>query len=267
MFNSLRSRGEGALVGFTTAGDPDPKGSMKIAQALIDGGVDVLELGIPFSDPIADGPSIQQSSSRALSSGTTPQTVLDMARQLKPQRNIPIVLLTYYNIIYHTGLEQFFAKAKERRVDGIVVPDLPIDEADEYRAAANKAKVGTIFLATPATPDPRLKRIVECSSGFIYLVSVYGVTGARSEIQNITLETLQRVKRLTDLPVAVGFGVSKPEHVEKLVSSGADGVIVGSLFADIIGRHLGNLEETCNIIKQTASALKQATKRAAIAHI
>lgn len=226
-----------------------------------------MELGIPFSDPIADGPSIQASSQRALSGGTTPQTALNMARQLKTQTSIPIVILTYYNIIYHMGLEQFFAKARFSGVDGVVVPDLPVDEADEYRAAAAKEKIDTIFLATPATPDLRLKKIIGCSSGFIYLVSVYGVTGARSGVQSITLETLKRVKRLTDLPVAVGFGVSKPEHAETLVSSGADGVIAGSLFSDIISSHLGNLEETCSIIKQTASGLKRATKKAAITHI
>ncbi len=260
VFAELRGRGEGCLVGFTMAGDPDQESSLKVAQALLDGGVDVLEVGIPFSDPIADGPSIQAAAQRALTAGMTPRVALRLMQEINVQSDSPLVILTYYNIIYRFGLGRFFQAARRVGVQGVVVPDLPVDEAHDYRVAASREGVHTIFLATPATPQARLTRIASCSTGFLYLVSVFGVTGARSAVQEVTIETLRRAKSCTNLPVAVGFGISKPEHVGRLVANGADGVIVGSLLSDIIGRHLGSTESMCDALRRKVAELKTATR-------
>ena len=179
VFQKLKAQGEGALIAYITAGDPQLMLTPKIAQALIKGGADILELGLPFSDPIADGPTIQAASIRALNAGTTPQAVLEMAREIKKNNSTPVVIMTYYNSIFKMGLEKFFSLAKDCLVDGVIVPDLPMEEAHDYRKAAAKSGIDTIFLAAPSTTNERLQRIVECSSGFLYLVSHFGVTGTK----------------------------------------------------------------------------------------
>ncbi len=176
-FQKAKASGNGTLVGYIMAGDPTPELTPKIADALIKGGVDVLELGLPFSDPIADGPTIQAASVRALSAGTTPVKVLEIAKEIRLSHDVPIVIMTYYNTIFRMGLEKFFNLAKENLVDGVIVPDLPIEEAAEYVKAAKKFKIDTIFLAAPSTSNERLPKVVACSSGFLYLVSHFGVTG------------------------------------------------------------------------------------------
>ena len=165
-FVKAKAQGCGALIGYVAAGDPTPEVTPKIADALIAGGVDVLELGLPFSDPIADGPTIQAASVRALAAGTTPKKVLEIAKQIKQKHYVPIVIMTYYNPVFHMGLEQFFRLAKERMVDGVIVPDLPVEEAADYRKAAAACGVDTIFLAAPSTSNERLTKIVAASSGF-----------------------------------------------------------------------------------------------------
>jgi tryptophan synthase alpha chain len=262
-FQKLKTRGEGALIGYITAGDPEPQYTPKIADALIKGGVDILELGLPFSDPIADGPTIQAASVRALNAGTTPKAVLGMAKEIRNKHNVPVVIMTYYNPVFRMGLENFFSLAKDCRVDGVIVPDLPVEEADDYKKAASACGVDTIFLAAPSTTAERLRRIVACSSGFLYLVSHFGVTGEKTDVQNSTIQLVKRVQKFTagHVPLAVGFGISKPEHARRIIDAGADGVIVGSAFVNIVSRNLQNRELMLLELEETAHKLKAATTR------
>jgi tryptophan synthase alpha chain len=261
-FQKTKAKGNGALIGYIMAGDPKPELTAKIADVLIRGGVDILELGLPFSDPIADGPTIQAASVRALAAGTTPAKVLEIAKEIRQSHDIPVVIMTYYNPVFRMGLDRFFGLAKECLVDGVIVPDLPIEEADDYKKAANKFDVDTIFLAAPSTSNERLSRIVECSSGFLYLVSHFGVTGAQSAIEDSTIQLVKRVLPFTSgrIPLAVGFGVSKPEHVARIVGAGADGVIVGSAFINLIQKRQSNMNAMLKELQATASELKKATK-------
>jgi tryptophan synthase alpha chain len=260
-FQEAKDRGNGVLIGYIMAGDPNPESTPKIADAIIRGGIDILELGLPFSDPIADGPTIQAASVRALSAGTTPLKVLEVAKQIKQKHDIPIVVMTYYNPVFRIGLERFCRLAKDCMVDGFIVPDLPVEEAGNYRKAARTHGLDTIFLAAPSTTNERLSRIVDSSSGFLYLVSHYGVTGAKTDVEDSTVQLIKRVKPFTadKIPLAVGFGISKPEHVERIIHAGADGAIVGSTFINIIQKNnSGMLKE----LQETAKALKSAAKTA-----
>jgi tryptophan synthase alpha chain len=260
-FSTLKVRGEGALIAYLTAGDPTLQHTPKIVQAIIRGGADIIELGIPFSDPIADGPIIQSAMTRALKSGTTPIVVLKMVKQIREENDIPIVILTYYNPIFRMGLKRFFETAKLCGVDGVIVPDLPIEEASEYKEVAESNKIDTIFLATPSTTDDRLKMIIEYTSGFLYLVSVHGVTGVREKIQNTTIGLVKRALTIASgrIPIAVGFGVSKPEHIRILLENGADGAIVGSGFVKIVEENMHNGERMLQEIENYAMKLKEAT--------
>jgi tryptophan synthase alpha chain len=253
----------GLLIGYITAGDPKPELTPKIADALILGGVDILELGLPFSDPIADGPTIQAASNRALAAGTTPVKVLEMAKKIKSKHEIPVVVMTYYNPVFRMGLDRFCSLAKECMVDGVIIPDLPIEEADDYKKAASKCEVDTIFLAAPSTSNERLSKIVRCSSGFLYLVSRFGVTGEKTALEDSTVQLIKRVLPLTvgKVPLAVGFGISKPEHVKRIIEAGADGVIVGSAFVNIIAKHQGNEDLMLKELEVTARSLKAATAK------
>jgi tryptophan synthase alpha chain len=262
VFQKLKAEGDGALVGYVTGGDPEPGLTPMIAEALIKGGVDILELGIPFSDPIADGPTIQAASVRALQAGTTPKMVLGMAEEIRKQRDVPVAILTYYNPVYRMGLASFFGYARSSGVDGVIVADLPVEEAEDYKRAADACGVDTIFLAAPSTSAERLQRIVERTSGFLYVVSHFGVTGEREAVERSTIQLIQRVLPFTRgrVPLAVGFGVSKPEHVKGIIGSGADGVIVGSAFVNIVDRNLGNVDAMLKEIEETARRLKEAAK-------
>lgn len=265
VFVRLKKQGNGALIGYVTGGDPDPRFTPRIAEALVKGGVDILELGIPFSDPIADGPAIQAASVRALSAGTTPRMVLEMTCEIKKKHNVPVVILTYFNPVFRMGVENFFKLARRCMIDGVVVPDLPVEEAGEHKKAAESCGVDTIFLAAPSTSNERLGKIVACTSGFLYVVSHFGVTGEREKIEESTIQLIKRIAKQTKkrIPIAVGFGVSKPEHVRSIISAGADGVIVGSAFVNIIQRKRENIEAMLREIGETASGLKAATiKRA-----
>jgi len=262
VFEQLKTRDEGALIGYVTAGDPTPEQTPLIAEALIAGGVDILELGLPFSDPIADGPTIQAASLRALNAGTKPRMVLEMAREIKREHDVPVVVMTYYNPVFKMGLERFFEFAKDCLVDGLIVPDLPVEEAAEYREKAQANGVDTIFLAAPSTSTKRLKKIVACSSGFLYLVSHFGVTGEREKIENSTIQLIKRMLPYTKghVPLAVGFGVSKPEHVRSIIEAGADAAIVGSAFVNVIQKNIGNMDRTVAELREVAQSLKDACK-------
>ena len=261
-FQKAKAQGNGALIGYIMAGDPKPELTPKIADALIKGGVDILELGLPFSDPIADGPTIQAASVRALAAGTTPVKVLEIAKEIRQSHDVPIVIMTYYNPVFRMGLEKFFGLAKECLVDGVIVPDLPVEEAGDYKKAASKFGIDTIFLAAPSTSNERLAKIAQCSSGFLYLVSHFGVTGAQAAVEDSTIQLVKRVLPFTSgkIPLAVGFGVSKPEHVKRIIMAGADGVIVGSAFINLIKAHQENIDVLLKKLQATASELKKATK-------
>jgi len=262
-FQTAKANHEGLLIGYITAGDPTPEQTPKIADALIRGGVDILELGLPFSDPIADGLTIQEASLRALNAGTTPQKVLDIAQQIKAQHNnIPIVVMTYYNPVFHFGVDRFLSQAKTAGVDGFIVPDLPVEEATDYQSAAKTRQIDTIFLATPATSSARLRNIVGVSSGFLYLVSRFGVTGVQSSIADSTVQLIKHVHPYTanKIPLAVGFGISKPQHVQQVISAGADAVIVGSAFINIIKANAQNLSVAFVELQAVAAELKSATE-------
>jgi tryptophan synthase alpha chain len=260
VFEGLKSRGEGGLIGYVTAGDPEPRYTPLIAEALIEGGVDILELGLPFSDPIADGPTIQAASVRALNAGTTPKRVLEMSQEIRRKHDVPVVIMTYYNPVFRMGLESFFSFAKDCMVDGLIVPDLPVEEADEYRRVAKDYGVDTIFLAAPSTSSERLRRIVACSSGFLYLVSHFGVTGEQDKIEDSTIQLVKRVLPYTkgNVPLAVGFGISKPEQARSIIEAGANAVIVGSAFVNVVQRNMGNVDRTVAEIREAARKLKNA---------
>jgi tryptophan synthase alpha chain len=232
----FNNRTSPALIGFTVAGDPDLTTSIRIARTLIHAGTDILELGVPFSDPVADGPTIQRAGDRALAAGTTPDTVFAIVHELRQQSDIPIVLLTYVNTVFRRGIEQFYRDARAAGVDGILIADMPVEEAGEVLEAAEKNAIDQILLVARTTSDERLRTIAANAGGFLYLVSVLGVTGARSGVPQAAFDLVRRVKAVTDLPVALGFGISTPDQVASCAAHGADGVIVGSAIVDIIER-------------------------------
>ncbi len=261
VFQKLKTKNEGALIAYVMGGDPEPEYTPKIAEALIKGGIDILELGIPFSDPIADGPTIQAASTRALNAGTTPKKVLEIAKEIKKKHNIPIAVMTYYNLLFKMGLDNFFSTAKQCQLDGTIIPDLPLEEATDYKKTAAKYDIDTIFLAAPSTSNERLRQMLECSSGFLYLVSRFGVTGTKGNVEDSTLSLVKATLTVTNhrIPVAVGFGVSKPEHVKRIIEAGANGVIVGSTFVNIINANLSKTDEMLVELEETARKLKSAT--------
>ncbi len=252
-----------AFIGFTVAGDPDETTSLRIAKALIDGGTDILELGIPFSDPVADGPVIQQADDRALDAGTTPDTVFRLVRAIRAYSNVPIVFLTYYNIVYRRGVGQFYREAQESGVDGILIADMPVEESDEVTRTAARYGIDPIFLVTRTTSDERIKKISGRARGYLYLVSVLGVTGVRDEVSSGAIELLHRVRRHTDLPLALGFGISTPAHAATCAGAGADGVIVGSAIVDIIGKNLDNPDSMEQKIRDYVVQMKHSMQPAA----
>jgi tryptophan synthase alpha chain len=259
---NARQQGGGALIGYIMAGDPTPEATPKIAGALIRGGVDVLELGLPFSDPIADGPTIQAAGVRALAAGTTPQKTLEIAEKIKQSHDIPIVVMTYFNPVFRIGLEKFCSQASKHGVDGLIVPDLPVEEAAEYRKTAQAHGLDTIFLAAPSTSNLRLAEIVAASSGFLYVVSHYGVTGAKKAMADSTVQLIKRVAPFTadKIPLAVGFGISQPQHVQRVIGAGADAAIVGSAFIKIIDENQKNTVNMLKLLEAQAQELKSACK-------
>ncbi|HJH30746.1 MAG TPA: tryptophan synthase subunit alpha [Methanosarcinaceae archaeon] len=229
-FSELQARGEGALIAYVCAGDPTPDATEGIVKALIRGGADIVELGLPFSDPVADGPTIQAASERALSAGMNTDRYFELVGSLDVK--VPLVCMTYYNLIFKRGLENFVVDCTDAGISGIIVPDLPVEESKELAECCARNKVDLIFLIAPTTTEGRINMILEHGSGFMYLVSRVGVTGARSDIAESTSGLLSRVK--TDIPKAVGFGISTGKQAQEVVVNGADAVIAGSVFVDII---------------------------------
>ena len=231
-----KAEGRPAFVAFLTAGDPSPERTLGAALELEAAGVDVLELGVPFSDPLADGPVIQRSSERALARGVTLARVLELVREIRRKSQLPLVLFSYLNPLLQRGLDAVAAEAAEAGVDGVLVTDLPPEEAEGWIAAARKAGIDTIFLASPTSPDERLRRVAEASRGFVYAISRTGVTGERQSLSDEARPLVARLRTLTQVPVALGFGISTPEQVKEAASA-ADAVVVGSALVRFLEEH------------------------------
>jgi len=229
-FRELKRKKEGALIAYICAGDPSSDTTKEYVTALVRGGADIIELGLPFSDPTADGPTIQAGIERALDGGMTPDVYFKTVGSLRV--HIPLVVMTYYNIIFKRGLEKFVKDCAASGISGIIVPDLPPEESGELAGFCRKHDVDLIFLVAPTTTGERIKRILEEGKGFIYLVARLGVTGARADVAGSTSELIKRVKTAT--PKVVGFGISNGKQASEIIRAGADGVIVGSAFVDII---------------------------------
>ncbi|MHC4911390.1 MAG: tryptophan synthase subunit alpha [Planctomycetota bacterium] len=245
-----------ALIPFFVIGDPDFETSLAIVKTAIDAGADILELGIPFSDPIADGPTIQKADIRARNAGMTVQRGLELIREVKNYKDIPIGLLMYYNLIYQYGTEKFFSDSHQAGVNSVLVADLSIDDADEIIAPAKSAGLDTVFMVTPNTDEKRMKVIASKTTGFIYTVSLYGVTGSREELSDMIEGLVGKLKKVTGVPVCVGFGISKPEHAASVASAGADGVIIGSKIVRLIEENLGKKERTLAEISKFIRQIK-----------
>jgi tryptophan synthase alpha chain len=234
-FAALRGAGEMGLVAYLTAGDPTLDATEKFVLALADAGADVIELGVPFSDPVADGPVIQRASERALRSGTTLAGVLGLVKSLRAKTEVPLVLFSYYNPVLQMGLEKFADAASAAGADGVLITDVTPEEAGEYRAAMCPRGLDTIFLAAPTSTDERLALISKASSGFLYLISRTGVTGTKDQLADELPALARRVRRFTELPIAIGFGISLPGHVS-LLGGLADAAVVGSALVEEIER-------------------------------
>ena len=226
-FATLAAEDRKGFIAFVTAGDPSLERTVEIAQQLEDSGVDVLELGVPFSDPLADGPVIQRASERALARGTDLSSVLDAVRRIRTRSEVPLLLFSYMNPLLRYGLARLAKDAADAGVDGVLVTDLPPEEAGEWLACARTRDLDTVFLAAPTSPDTRLRRVVDCSRGFVYAVSRTGVTGERQAISGDAAELVGRLRSCTSLPIALGFGISTPDQV-RAASKEADAVVVGS---------------------------------------
>ncbi len=234
-FEELEKRNEKALISYIMLGFPNEKSTMPIIRGLIRGGVDIIELGFPFSDPLADGPVIQNASTVSLEKGTNIPKFFNVVKKIRKETDIPLVLMTYTNILYHMGYQKFIKNAKKAGIDGFILPDMSIGESKEYLQAA-KNNTDTIFLISPNTTKTRIEKIAKASTGFLYLVAVFGTTGVKTSIKNYTLKAIKNVKKQTKgkIPIGIGFGVSTPEDVKRYIKAGADAVIVGSAYLKLI---------------------------------
>ncbi|MGD0839561.1 MAG: tryptophan synthase subunit alpha [Candidatus Acidiferrales bacterium] len=255
-FDKLRDAGEMGLIPYLTAGDPSLAATESFVLALAAAGADVIELGVPFSDPVADGPTIQRAIERSLAAGTTLRGVLDLVRALRAKTEVPLMLFSYYNPVLQMGLAHFAAEAAAAGADGVLITDLTPEEAGDYRAAVRARGLDTIFLAAPTSTDERLKLIAEASSGFLYVISRTGVTGAKDNLPDDLPGLIRRTRRATRLPIAVGFGVSLPVHVSMLGGL-ADAAVVGSALVEEIER-AGSEAAAAKALGTRVRALKQA---------
>jgi len=257
VFKETKKQNRRALIPFITAGDPDLETTRKLILTIAQRGGDILELGVPFSDPLADGPTIQAASQRALKNGITLASILDLVKEVRKQIDMPIVLMGYYNPFYKYGLERLAQDAAEAGVNGFIIPDLPPEEAEAWLKSSRAHHLDTIFLVAPTTPLTRARKIAQKSSGFIYYVSVTGVTGARDTLPEDLIQSLQQLRQVTSKPIGVGFGISSPGHVRNLTPY-ADGIIVGSAIVRIIEK-IQNTDKVCTEVGKFIQSLAQAT--------
>jgi len=264
-FRALREASELGIVAYITAGDPSLDATLKFVLALAEAGADVIELGVPFSDPLADGPTIQRASERALKSGTKLAGVLDLVRRIRQSSQVPLVLFSYYNPILQMSLEKFAATAAATGADGVLATDLTPEESDDYRRILRAHHLDTIFLGAPTSTDERLAKIAGCSSGFLYLISRTGVTGAKDALPDDLPALLRRARAVTQLPLAVGFGISLPGHVSVLGGL-ADAAVVGSALVSEIekatksGATASAIDAAASALGEKVRALKQAAR-------
>ena len=257
-FAELQAKNQKALISYIMAGFPNEKATLSTVRGLVKGGVDIIELGFPFSDPLADGLVIQNASTVSLEKGTNIVKFFSLVKKIRKETNIPLILMTYTNILYHKGYGKFISEAKKAGIDGFILPDMSIEESKEYLQAA-KNKADTIFLISPNTSKTRIQKISKASSGFLYLVAVFGTTGVKTGIKKYTLDAIKQVKKQTKgkIPIGIGFGVSTPDDVRKYIKAGADAVIVGSVYLKLIEKTPQNQLEskiasfTKNLKKQT----------------
>ena len=228
-FRELNSKKEKALVSYIMVGYPSESATLSAIRGLVKGGADIIELGFPFSDPIADGPVIQKASTGSLNNGIKIEKFFKLVKKIRNETNIPLILMTYTNILYKHGYKKFIRNAKNAGIDGLILPDMAIEEAKNYLTAAKSQKMDTIFLVSPNTKKDRLVKIAKATSGFLYLVAVFGTTGIQTKIHQYTIDALKSAKRsVKSIPVGIGFGISDEKDVKKYVTVGADAVIVGS---------------------------------------
>ncbi len=252
-FDALREKGEKALIAFITAGDPDLTVTEECILEMERGGADIIELGIPFSDPMADGPTIQKSSERALAAGTTLPKILAMVKSVRRRSSIPIVLMGYFNPVFRYGESKFATDAVAAGVDGLLLVDLPPEEAGEFKAAASTAGLDLISLLTPTSDENRIEKVARLGSGFIYYVSVTGVTGARESVADSMFQKVAEIREQIPLPIAVGFGISDAGQAAR-VASAADGVVVGSAIVKLFEQYRG--DELKRRLKEFVAELK-----------
>jgi len=263
-FSQLKIRKEKGLICYVMGGYPDPLTSEKIISSIVDGGADIMEIGIPFSDPIADGPIIQEASFRALQSGINPDLCLSLIKKTRQRYpDLPILIMTYSNILQKKGFKKFMKMAKDAGTDGFILPDMTIEESKEYLEYSKKLELATVFLVAPNTSNFRIKKILNVSTGFVYVVSVYGTTGIRNTFNKYTLTAIRNIKKLSSNRnnISVGFGISTPGHIKLMSNYGADAVIVGSAIIEIINRNKGdNIRSLQNKLKKYVKSLKDACK-------
>jgi tryptophan synthase alpha chain len=253
---TLRDRGQCALIPFITAGDPDLETTAQALHVLDRSGADLIELGVPYSDPLADGPVIQAAATRALQRGTRLEQVLEMLKTVSPHLQAPIILFTYYNPIINRGISTFMQQIAAAGASGLVIPDLPLEEVDAVLTAAKHSGIEVILLVAPTSPKQRIEAIAQQSQGFIYLVSVTGVTGMRSQIESRVQTLLTELHSVTDKPIGVGFGISQPSQAKQVMEWGADAVIVGSAFVKRLAE--GSPDQGLQAIETFCRSLKAA---------
>ena len=246
LFSSCKESGRAAFVGYVCAGDPDFETSLRVCRNLLENGVDLLELGVPFSDPLADGLTNQLAAQRALESGCTQNDVFRLVEEIRKFSAAPIVFYTYYNLVFSQGVKEYVERAKSAGVDGLLTLDLPPEEADELLEASRESEMKNVFIVAPTTPKSRIPVITNAASGFIYYVSREGVTGERDDLAGDLVERVEAIREHTELPVVVGFGISNAEQVSE-VAKAADGVVIGSALVNCIS---GNLSEPNLAVEQ-----------------
>ena len=267
-FKELASKNRPALICYIVGGYPTIAHTEEIVGSLVKAGADIVEIGIPFSDPIADGPTIQKASSAALKKGVTPKKCLQLCGALREKfPHLPLLIMTYSNIVFKAGLAEFMRISKLKGIDGFILPDMELAESHSYVRVASELNLATVFLASPNTDAHRIRQIMKVCSGFLYVVSVYGTTGSRLEYEDYTFQSIRRIKQVTQekIPIAVGFGISSPDQITSVIRSGADAVIVGSAIIDrikISAKHRLLLDDLRVFVEQLRDAcMRTSTSR------
>jgi len=262
LFASLSDKNQGAFVPFVTVCDPNPEQSLKIMEALVEAGADALELGIPFSDPLADGPTIQGANIRALDSGATPDICFDLIGQVRAKYpDLPIGLLMYANLVYSRGIDNFYERCAKAGIDSVLIADVPTNESEEFVAAAKKHGVEPIFIAPPTASDETLTQVAELGGGYTYLLSRSGVTGAETKANMPVSTLLDRLNQFDAPPALLGFGISEPEQVKQAIEAGAAGAISGSAVVKIIENNVEQPDKMLQQLENFVSSMKAATQK------